>query len=546
LIDKALLLTYTRPFLTGITLLLWVTTLLIIGCLTILFTGQISALAPILAVPVAIAAAVWCAPSLNLSRREIIISLVASIVIIGVSLTLSVAIYDASWDGQGYQFEGTRAIADGWDIYRQNAPDGAIQPLWLGFYSKGSWVMSGALVKLFDNPEIGKAINLILMAAVLTCAPLTLAASGLKRWQIWLVAGLLALNPINIAQVLTYYVDGQLACALTLVTLTLAAVGTKPSRAVWVALTCASILLISVKLNGVIFLTASAGIYALWHWLTRRPGGRALLWCGIIAYVVGIGLVSWNPFVTQYATQTIEHRDPFYPTSWQAITFIERNTPPDLLGKGWAEKFTRSFFARYAPGGESPLKLPFTIAPEEIFWVSDARWSGFGPLFSGGVILIVAAAITALIQKKSPRIPMPFVYAGGALLTIVLFDAWWARYVPHLWVWAVLVAGFLMRVDGWARRVIHLALITLIVNVGLLLVVMSAGTVYLTLVMQRDFNTLAASPPEVRPITVNFDGFLLVKAHFDQSGVRYIENLMLPCTDAEKRPVQGTQVKYCP
>jgi len=539
-------LTYTRPFLTGLTLLTWVTALLVIGCLTILLTGQVSALAPILAVPAAIAVAVWCAPSLNLTRRDVILPVAIAMVIVGISLTLSAAIYDASWDGQGYQYEGTQAIADGWDIYRQNAPEGAIQPLWLGFYSKGPWVMFGALVKLFDNPEIGKAINLILMAAVFACAPLTLNSFGLSRPMVWWIAALLALNPINIAQVFTYYVDGQLACALTLLTLALAAIGTKPNRALWLVLTLASILLISVKLNGVIFLTASAGIYAAWHWLTRRAGGRTLLLCGIFAYAIGLGLVSWNPFVTQYASQTLERRDPFYPTSWQNLTFIERNTPPELLNKGWSEKFVRSFFARYAPGGDSPLKLPFTLAPEEIFWVSDARWSGFGPLFSGGVLLVVAALILALSQKKSVRLPTSFRYAGGALLVIVLFDAWWARYVPHLWVWAIVLTGAFVRVDGWSRRLIHAALITFTANVLLLMVVMCSGTVYLTTVMQQNFNALAARPPDLAPITVNFDGFILVKAHFDQSGVRYIENPMLPCTDAEKAAVQATEVKYCP
>jgi len=542
--------TDSRPFIIGLTLLAWVTALLLIGCLTILFTGQISALTPILAVPVAIATAIWCAPSLNFTRQSVILPVIIAFSVIAVSLYLSANAYDASWDGQGYQFEGTQAVADGWDIYRENAPDGAIQPLWLGFYSKGAWVTSGALVKLFDDIEVGKAVNLILMIAVLTCAPLVLKLWGQSRRMAWVLALFLALNPVSIAQMFTYYIDGQLAGMLTIVILMLGLAGTRPNRAGWVTLTAAAILLLSVKLNGAVYLTVTAGIYAFWHWRSGLTGGRTLLYCGIIAYVLGIGLVSWNPVVTQFARYTLEERDPFYPTTWHDITALDKNMPPDLKGAGAISIF-RSLFAQYAPGGASPIKVPFTVAPEEIFWVADARWSGFGPLFSGALIVVfVTMLITANHSQKIARHTALTMALTGSLFGMFVFNSawWWARYVPQLWVWVVIIVGMLWMISAenrWLWVASRVCVITLALNICLLTTMAIGAAVYATAVMRHDLVHIAEMSVDT-PVAVNFDGFVLVKAHFDRAGVRYIESPMLPCEDAQKHTVQATQVKYCP
>lgn len=523
----------------------WVAGVLILGCISILFGGQFLAMTPIMAFPVAILAALWCASSLSLTRRDVILPAVTACAVIALSLWVSVSVYDTSWDGQGYQYEGTQAVADGWDIYRQNHPEGAIQPLWLGFYSKGPWVMSGALVKLFDHPEIGKAINPVVMAAVLLCSPAILGFFTEKRWLMWAISGLLALNPITIAQLFTYYVDGQLACYVTLLTLMLMGIWERPSRALWVVLTLAAILLIAVKLNGVLFLTAAAGLYALQYWLKRRKGGLTLLMCGVIAYVIGIGLVSWNPFYTQYIRQTVEQQDPFYPTTWQALTFIEKNTPPQLLGKGWTEKFLTSLFARYGAGGENALKLPFMVYPEEALWVADARWAGFGPLFSGAIILIFTSLIIAPWKTRTLPIPEAIGRSMGAMLVILILDAWWARYIPQLWLGVTLGMFTLILVQQpWARRIASLGLVVLALNVAFLSVWMVNKTTESSTALQLSLQEAVAHSIDA-PIHVNFDGFVLIQAHFDRVGVRYVEAQMLPCSDDVKRIVRSSQVKYC-
>jgi hypothetical protein len=70
-----------------------------------------------------------------------------------------------------------------------------------------------------------------------------------------------------------------------------------------------------------------------------------------------------------------------------------------------------------------------------IYW--DVRIGGFGPLFGGIVLLMLAALI---IGGRGPT------WEGGVLIfllficTVINPEMWWARYVPGLWLVPVLIA----------------------------------------------------------------------------------------------------------
>ena len=72
----------------------------------------------------------------------------------------------------------------------------------------------------------------------------------------------------------------------------------------------------------------------------------------------------------------------------------------------------------------------------------DARISAFGPLYSGALILAAILAVFAAFQRPRPEPVTRFIAGavGVLLLTLIMPEAWWARYVPYAWWIPVLVA----------------------------------------------------------------------------------------------------------
>jgi hypothetical protein len=114
-------------------------------------------------------------------------------------------------------------------------------------------------------------------------------------------------------------------------------------------------------------------------------------------------------------------------------------------------QLARSIFSRVSAAGEPvELKLPFTLTRHEVkvMGTPDPRTSGFGPLFALQLLLACAAAALAIRRSPQPIAPPArclFVLSAAVVAMTAIFpEAWWARFVPFLWIaplFAALGAG---------------------------------------------------------------------------------------------------------
>ena len=539
------LLTIQRAYLIGAALVTWAGGLLVTAG-TFLALGARPGWGSMAAATLfALAAIYWIAGQLFPERRaaEMARAIMIGAGIVATSLLIASAVYDSSWDGQTYQAEGLLAIADDWNPYRDPISPGSAFGHWQVFHSKGAWLAQGSIVAATGHPETGKALNFVLAAASYVFALPALVRIGVRRRPAILFgAALIALNPVVTSQFFTYYVDGLLASALAITVCLLIVFDEQPNWIAGIPLVMISLLVMSVKLHGAIYLTIIAFGFAAWYWMTRRQGGRVLLACGLIVYLIGISLNA-NPFFSHYGRRLVETGSPFSQDDLVSLN-IYSNTPEAFRDRSWLEKFTVSLFSRYDYGRRVELKIPLTLTVGEIGWMFDARVSGFGPFFSGGIIFTVVAFAAGFRRRAVPP-SLWAVLAVTALSVLSSPEAWWARYVPQVWLIVVLIALLpLQRPGRWARLWQRAALATLTVNVIWMLAMALMGAVNGNSLATSTLAELRARPP-AQPIKIDFAGAALTRAHIDRAGIAYVAVDELPCLYENTERLWPSPARIC-
>jgi hypothetical protein len=184
------------------------------------------------------------------------------------------------------------------------------------------------------------------------------------------------------------------------------------------------------------------------------------------------------------------------------------------------------------------LKLPFTVSRTELqqFASPDVRFGGFGPLFSGALLLALATLALLPWPRRRLRVCVGLlVLAGSILVSVLAFsEAWWARLAPQLGLLPALIAlaGMLAlrpRWQGWVPRAL---LVTLCLNSGLVLGAHAVLAVRQSAAAQRQLDMLRAART---PVAVSdLDGFPGVRYRLERAGVAFYETQSLPCGEAEQ------------
>jgi hypothetical protein len=457
------------------------------------------------------------------------------VLLVAASAGISLAFYDVSYDGQAYHQEGVYQLAHGWDplFTPYITPISIDQNVKLIHFTKGPWIIAAAMYRLTGRIETGKFANLLLAVAGFSVALGIFGSSG-KRLSAWPVAMavLVAANPVALCQILTFYVDGQMASLLACLgaLFVLCAMDTNP----WVNLLLfeAAVLIIQVKFTGLVYVAIFlAGFLALLAWqkrALRKPFLVALLALGLGMFVFGK-----NPYVFN----TFENGHPFYPFfgrgDFPRIN-LTPTTPPEFLRANRVANLAASIFSRsreWPP--QSTPKAPWQVTRDEwaAFEEPDALVGGFGPLFPAALVLSMAIlAISMWGGSATPRIA-----AAGSLVIIAsvlpVSACWWARYAPQVWL-VPLVA--LAPLGGTfekphLRRLSWLVLLILGANVAGI-----AGVNFRTnLKATRDVADSLADLRYHVPFKIAFGSFRSNRFRLQEAGIPFIEvEAKLKC-DAE-------------
>ncbi len=497
--------------------------------------------------PLAVAAAgavtflaAWRAPGDRLTLRVGALSFAG--LIVTAAFLAAPQVWDTTWDGQWFHQEAVLQLADGWNPLERPL-DADDVPLTgararINGYPAASWLYGAAAVAATGRLETGKAFSAVLMAAAFFLAwAALLDLRRLPAWVAFLLALLLAANPVALTQALNFQHDGDLASALLAVAATGLLLVRRGSRSALAAFLMAATLGVGIKLTGVPFVAIAVAALGTAHFVLHRrwPRRRALVATGIGGALVALSVV--HP----YATNLVRFGHPLYPYAGpnapvesdpQETGLLTPDPAPAVEEAGLLERpvsLVYSIFSRSSHSSDSGLalaalmrgerlKIPFRVeaAEWEVFHLPDVRIGGWGPLFGGMVLLGVLAALLAGGGSRELRWTG---FAAAAILVSALLvpHPWFARYVPQVWCLPFLAVP----VAFAARRRPAMVVAVLVLALGATnAVAVAHANVVGTIRNHRGMKTLLTDLGRTdSPLRVNLTPFRSYRARLEELGI---------------------------
>ncbi len=446
---------------------------------------------------------------------------------------LSTFFYDSSYDGQVYHQETLIRLAKGWNPFFETlTPTNSVEErmlLWSENYAKSAEIAESRVYTATHRIESGKMINFLLLFASFYLAACSLCVfKTIRLKHAVLFAAAAALNPVVLCQLLTFYIDGQLASAVLCLLCLFSLYYSKPTRSLAFILVAASAYFMNIKFTAIIYFVVMAAGFLTLSLLNKKIGvfKRAL---GIFtaSILLGVFVFGFNPYVKNYR----EHGHPFYPIMGVGkVDIMEGVRPRGFDSMTSVQRFLISVFARssVATDQDVKVKIPLTVSGDEIkeFVFPDVRTGGFGPFFSALLLIGLASLVLSFAHfKKNGTL-----YAALIFLLLSVFinpEGWWARYVPQLWLVPLLAVIFLDLGPGEriASRLRALTLLLIFLNVGVVGAVNLLRQTKNTLKISREMKQFSQRR---MPLKVDFSDFRSNRARFDEHGIRYVEVSEIP------------------
>jgi hypothetical protein len=480
------------------------------------------------------------------ARDAVLATGLAAAVAIGAPL-LARTTYDVSWDGQTYHQLAIQRLVDGWNPFAAALPGGdGSNAYFANHYAKGAWLRAASVYLVGGDIEAGKGWTFVLGAASgLAALGALLRARAIRGWAAAAAAILCAVNPVVATQLLTNYVDGQLASVITAAAALAAAVALGGGRVAFAGIAACASLAPGLKFTGVAYAgLVSAGTVAVaWRW--HRSAARPVLIACVAGLAAGTLLVGFNPYVTNWRSRG----HPFFPLAGpEAIDIVTGQVGAGFLAHSRLARVALSILAesRNDMGADPTLKWPFAWAAGETvpFRWPDVRFGGFGPLFSGALVFSLAALLAALRSDRRAVALAAAVAAGLVATALVNPHAWWARYAPQVWLVPIVLAlGASTRTGGRAALALAAAtFLTTAVDAGLV----GTNAVHRgrmrSVALKAQLASLAREPV---PVAIRFRPPFgeSHRLRLHDAGVRFVEADPLPC--ARPETLDSSATEYC-
>nr|ABH03002.1 SpaQ [Spirochaeta aurantia] len=447
--------------------------------------------------------------------------------------------FDLSYDGRAYHQEGMIQLLGGYNPYF-DVLDGTHVPhaIWINYYAKSIEISGAVIASVTGSVETAKVQNLMFLLANLAVGFALLRKHfAFSRFRATAFAALLALNPVVVYQMLSNYVDGQLYSLMLAMVYVVIFLLDERDAAWLVPFASLVFYFVNIKFTAVVYYVAILGLVLVAHFLFHRTKElfRNIVVVGLIS-IVAVVVIGFNPYVRN----TLDHGHPFYPLYGNdRVDIMPAQTPKELFPMNNAERLVYSMLSETSndlePQGDkqSRLKLPFTVSLAELknLTTTDARLGGFGPLFSGILVLglLFGAALAVLAWLKPGTIRAPwlssnfrvilFVLVGAILLTAINPELWMARYVPQLWVVPILVVLLAAERAPILGRASWLPLGFAMLNVALWFGAITAQGVIKAISFNRELLVLQSARV---PVDVWFDNLDADRLKLDRYQIPYV------------------------
>jgi hypothetical protein len=385
--------------------------------------------------------------------------------IVATSLFVAAMAFDVSWDGMAYHHDSIMRMSSSFQMV-DLGPSESLSVL-TTHYPKLSWLFGASLMPITDNINTSKSVNLILLFSVALIAfPMT---NGLKPWERALCTLALAANPISVNQMMSNYVDGALGSFLIVGALGIYSLLQGKAR-IGLSLTLVTIGFMgaaALKFPGLVFMLI--GLVFAGHAIWSRPElQRSLKETGTrgLHLPVFAALLCGSLLINPYVLHLVDGLHIFHPAmgSQKIEGLVSQFVPRGFNELDQFSKLVQSVFseASNAPAAGSelpPIKLPFSFTLDELerYYFVDNRFGGWGPLFSGIMVVWLW-----LIRKHLGNESIRKIVLLLTAMSIVSPACWWARFNPQLHT-LVALSAFIILVNGRGKKREWLILATLLV-----------------------------------------------------------------------------------
>jgi hypothetical protein len=436
--------------------------------------------------------------------------------------------YDISYDGQVYHQEAVIQLANHWNPFQQYlAREQSQSAMLLNHYAKGPWLYEAVLYTVTGQIEQSKAFNFLVMTASCLLAYSAIKGSGrFNTKQALFFSLLLALNPVSIYQGLSFYIDGQLASLLLCLFALSYTMAVNCDRLVLLGLVMSMGLLVNVKFTGIVYAVACIGLLGGWLWLLKKKQAcRELGKTAIIGLFVGICVIGYNPYITN----SIFYGHPFYPlygAGSKSMDIMTSNSPKGFLQLSAVQKLYVANFSMSTNQfdlEEPKLKIPFSVTAQELrpfVYGADIRIGGFGPWFSGMAVIGGTILVLFIFWRKDASYGLGLV-ASIMISALINPEAWWARYVPQIWLAFICLAIVAWSSDHKAIRCLGGALAgAAVINLALISYPYVLGNYYCTQALQQELIDISVYH---NPIKVCFGEFTSNYVRFEQNHISFVD-----------------------
>lgn len=391
-------------------------------------------------------------------RKGTILLKIGDIILFGIimasAIFISGRVFDISYDGMAYHEMAIGLLKNGWNPIKMGAEEfvrleelpllGNVFGFPNDYYADAKEVIGSVIYSFTGYIETAKSVNILAMLAVFGISNFYISKFTSYRCFNYMISLLLVANPITLGQLFTNYVDGLLMLFLELGVLAwfiiIKSSDFHEKRKGFFLLFCSILFCGNIKVSGLFFI----GVYSILFYSvilvkSYYKGNLKEVLIKITSIlasmvIVATCLIGFFPYITN----CIKKGNPIYPLMGKdKVDILSDQQPLSFQNLSNVKKLVISLFSKVDNMNinverEPEWKIPFSIWEGEIQRCSaDTRISGFGPWFSG--ILIVAVIyfifyIGKKIMKKQKLDPYAIVFMAGNVILMLFFTGnWWAR-----------------------------------------------------------------------------------------------------------------------
>lgn len=387
------------------------------------------------------------------------------IIILGV---INNFIWDSSYDSLAYHQEGIIRLKDGWNpFYEQNESINK----WVNHYTKAPWIFAASIYIITGKIESAKVLSMLLPIIILLLGFAFFYLITKKKILVSILGSvLLAINPVNISQMFTYYVDSILGIYIIILIINLFLILFFEDLFYFKYFTLINIatFLVNIKFTGLAYAAIILGAFIIYNFIYNENKFNLKLLCFfILSFIFSVIIIGFNPYITN----TLNKGNPLYPLAGNnKIDIMTANIPKNFRDDGEFEKAYKSLIAIPSidniDGIASKNFEEMFRNNEEtklIYAQADTRLRGFG-LYS---IIFLPISFLFLIYLVI-RIKNIKLKVWSSLTLIGLFagviycgDFWWARYVSFIWVIPIITYVIMVNSKNKLNKIIGWTMLTL-------------------------------------------------------------------------------------